>query len=335
MVGLLFCGSVVNYIDRVNISVAAPAMMVATGWDKDRFGVVFSAFLLGYALFRIPSGILADRWSARKVLVLAFGGFSLFTALIPLGQQAFVLLLRWLVGAFEPMTYPSVASINSRWIPKPEFGRAQTLSVSGASIGQMAAYPLTAWIILAFSWQMVFYTNAVLGVIWAAVWLGYATDTPREHPPIGRDELDYIESNIAPKPTDKLPLRFVFISGPILTLAASAMGYAYILWSFLFWFPTYLMEARGFSLAAVGLLGAAVQAMGFVGTISDGALSDSLLRRGAGSDPFWRSVCRAVCRPADQRCLGAFGLCGRDLLDAVLPPVFRRPRRFYGHPGGV
>ena len=282
MVGLLFCSSVVNYIDRVNISVAAPAMMAATGWDKERFGLVFSAFLLGYALFQIPGGILADRWSARKILVLAFGGFSLFTALTPLGQQAFVLLLllRWLVGAFESMTYPSVTSINSRWIPKPEFGRAQTLSVSGASVGQMVAYPLTAWIILEFSWQMVFYTNAVLGVIWAAVWLGYATDSPREHPAIGRDELDYIESNIAPKPTGKLPLRLVFTSGPILTLAASAMGYAYILWTFLFWFPTYLVEARGFSLATVGVLGVAVQAMGFVGTISGGALSDSLLRRG-------------------------------------------------------
>ena len=222
------CSSIVNYIDRVNISVAAPAMMLATGWDKGRFGLVFSAFLVGYTLLQIPGGILADRWSARKVLALAFGGFSLFTALTPLGQQTFVLLLllRFLVGAFESMTYPSVTSINSRWIPRREFGRAQTLSVSGASVGQMIAYPLTAWIILQFSWEMVFYANAVLGVIWAAVWLWYAADTPREHPSISQDELHYIESNVAPKPPEKLPVRFVFTSGPILTLAASAMCYS-------------------------------------------------------------------------------------------------------------
>ena len=78
MVGLLFCSSIVNYIDRVNISVAAPAMMLATGWDKGRFGLVFSAFLVGYTLLQIPGGILADRWSARKVLALVFGGFSAF-----------------------------------------------------------------------------------------------------------------------------------------------------------------------------------------------------------------------------------------------------------------
>lgn len=68
MIGLLFCSSVVNYIDRVNISVAAPVIMAATNWDKDRFGLVFSAFLVGYALFQIPGGLVADRWSARKVL---------------------------------------------------------------------------------------------------------------------------------------------------------------------------------------------------------------------------------------------------------------------------
>ena len=282
MVGLLFCSSVVNYIDRVNISVAAPAMMLTTGWDKDRFGLVFSAFLVGYALLQIPGGVLADRWSARKVLAVAFCGFSLFTALTPLGQQAFglLLVLRFLVGAFEALTYPSVTSINSRWIPKPEFGRAQTLSVSGASVGQMVAYPLTAWIILQFSWEMVFYANAVLGVLWAAGWLWYAADSPRQHPGIGQDELSYIESNVAPKPHGKLPLHLIFTSGPILTLAVGTMCYAYILWTFLFWFPTYLVEARGFSLATVGALGVVVQGMGFVGTISGGAISDGLLRRG-------------------------------------------------------
>ncbi len=311
MVGLLFCSSVVNYIDRVNISVAAPAMMLATGWDKDRFGLVFSAFLVGYALFQIPGGILADRWSARKVLVVAFCGFSLFTALTPLGQQVFVLLLllRFLVGAFEAMTYPSVTSINAHWIPKPEFGRAQTLSVSGASIGQMVAYPLTAWIILQFSWQMVFYANAVLGVIWAAVWLSYAADTPREHPSISQDELHYIESNIAPKPHGKLPLRLIFTSGPILILAVSTMCYSYILWTFLFWFPTYLIEARAFSLATVGVLGVVIHGLGFIGTISGGALSDRLLRRG------WSP------RMARTRFAGVYvGASAAFLIGAVLVP---------------
>jgi len=83
MIGLLFVGSVVNYVDRVNISVAAPVMMKELGWTKDEFGWVFSSFLMGYALLQIPGGVIADRWSGRKVLVLAFCGFSVFTFLTP------------------------------------------------------------------------------------------------------------------------------------------------------------------------------------------------------------------------------------------------------------
>ncbi len=103
MIGLLFCGSVINYVDRVNISVAAPVIMQESGWTKDLFGWVFSAFLIGYALLQLPGGVIADRWSGRKVLALAFCGFSLFTLLTPLGAHVFFLLLalRFLVGAFD------------------------------------------------------------------------------------------------------------------------------------------------------------------------------------------------------------------------------------------
>ena len=131
ILGMLVLCSVINYIDRVNISVAAPVMMQEIGWDKARFGIIFSAFLVGYALLQFPGGLLADRWSARKVLVISFCGFSLFTALTPLGQKAFLLMLalRLLVGMFESVTFPAITSLNSRWVPRQEFGRAQTLSI--------------------------------------------------------------------------------------------------------------------------------------------------------------------------------------------------------------
>jgi MFS family permease len=93
IVGLLTLGAMINYIDRVNISVAAPDIMRATGWDKAQFGAVFSAFLVGYALLQFPGGALADRWSPRKVLAFSCLGFSLFTVLTPLGQHTFLLLL--------------------------------------------------------------------------------------------------------------------------------------------------------------------------------------------------------------------------------------------------
>ena len=88
---LLFLLSLVNYIDRVNISITAPVMMPELGWDTELFGVVFSAFICGYALFMIPSGLLADTWSPKFLLALACCGWSLFTLLTPLGRFSFLL----------------------------------------------------------------------------------------------------------------------------------------------------------------------------------------------------------------------------------------------------
>jgi MFS family permease len=282
MITLLFCGSVVNYIDRVNISVAAPVIMKETGWSKDLFSWVFSSFLIGYALLQLPGGTIADRWSGKKVLMLACCGFSLFTLLTPLGAHTFLLLLalRFLVGAFESMTFPAVTSINSRWIPRPEFGRAHTFSISGITGGQMIAYPLTTWMIARYSWHAVFYLNALFGFIWAVVWWRYAADTPAAHPAISQQEREYIEAHLPPRATTQLPLRLILSSLPLLTVSFAYMCFAYIGWLFLFWFPTYLVEARGFSMSGMGTAGIFLHGGGFIGLIGGGALGDWFLRRG-------------------------------------------------------
>ena len=202
LVGLLTAGSMINYLDRVNIAVAAPVMMTTLGWEEGSFGVIFSAFLIGYTLLQFPGGVIADRWNACKLLAVVCIGFSLFTALIPLGGLAFGLMLavRFGVGLFESMTFPAYAALNARWIPRQEYSRAQTLSVSGAAyLSQAVAYPLTTWLLVSFSWPVVFYFNAALGVVWLVAWLAFATNTPAEHPRISRQELDYIKRNLAPQ----------------------------------------------------------------------------------------------------------------------------------------
>jgi sugar phosphate permease len=283
MVGLLTLGTMINYIDRVNISVAAPDIMHATGWDQAQFGVVFSAFLVGYALFQLPGGMLADRWSARKVLALSCLGFSLFTALTPLGQSAFLLLLalRFLVGACESASLPSLASLNARWVPRQEFGRAQTLGLSGAALGQMIAYPSTAWIIEYFSWEIVFYVNAAIGVLWMLLWLAYATDTPREHPKMSTEELQEIERGRVPVETSgAVSLSAILHSPAVLCLCASYMLFGFIVWIFILWFPTYLVEARGLSRLQMGLVGMLPTGASFLGIIAGGIVSDALVQRG-------------------------------------------------------
>ncbi|HXG66432.1 MAG TPA: MFS transporter [Blastocatellia bacterium] len=297
LVGLLTVGAMINFIDRVNISVAAPVIMGALGWDEARFGVIFSAFLAGYTLFQFPGGLIADRWDAKKVVALSCLGFSLFTALTPLGGLAFALMLalRFLVGAFESVSFPAYASINSRWIPRHEYSRAQTVSLSGSFLGQTFAYPLTTWIVLTFTWPVVFYFNALLGVLWVIAWAFFATNTPAEHPRISREELQHIEENRAARTGGVSVSPWALLKSPqVLLLSLSYMCLVYGVWMIVLWLPTYLVKGRGFTVQEMGWIGMIPTLASFVGLVGGGVLSDRLLRRGF-STRFARARGPAIC----------------------------------------
>jgi len=296
LVGLLATGSMINYADRVNISVAAPVMMAALGWDEGHFGVIFSAFLAGYTLLQLPGGIIADRWDACKVIALACIGFSVFTALTPVGGLAFGLMLaiRFCVGMFESVTFPAYASLNSRWIPRHEYSRAQTASLSGSYLGQALSYPFTTWLVVTFSWQITFYVNALIGGLWLLIWLAFATNTPAAHPKISAMELREIEANLPPRSSSPLSPWSVLKEPQVLLLALSYLCLIYGLWMIILWLPTYMVKARGFSMQQMGWIGMIPTFTSFLGLTSGGVLSDMLLRRGF-STRFARAQGPALC----------------------------------------
>jgi MFS family permease len=286
----------INFIDRVNISVAAPMIMPALGWDEAKFGVIFSAFLAGYTLFQFPGGLIADRWNACKVIALSCLGFSLFTALTPMGGLAFglMLVIRFGVGALESVSFPAYASLNSRWIPRQEYSRAQTISLSGSYLGQTIGYPLTTWLIGAFSWSVVFYFNAVLGVIWAIIFFIFATNTPAEHPRISQSELQQIEQHRASRPGSAVSPWAVLKSSQVLLLSLSYLCLVFGVWMIVLWLPTYLVKGRGFSVQAMGWVGMIPTLASFAGLVGGGVLSDALLRRGH-SKRFARAQGPSLC----------------------------------------
>ena len=296
LVSLLTVGSMINFIDRVNISVAAPVIMPALGYDEAQFGLIFSAFLAGYTLFQFPGGAIADRWSAKKVVALSCLGFSLFTALTPLGGLAFLLMLaiRFLVGIFESVSFPAYAAINARWIPRREYSRAQTISLSGSYLGQVIAYPLTTWLVLHFSWRWSFYFNALLGLLWVVAWYHFATDQPNQHPRISKSELADIEENRAARSSEPVSPWVALKSPQVLFLSASYLFLLYGVWMLILWLPTYLVKGRGFSVQQMGWIGMIPTLMSFAGLVSGGMLSDFLLRRGF-STRFSRAQGPALC----------------------------------------
>jgi ACS family glucarate transporter-like MFS transporter len=194
--GLLFFISVITYIDRVNISVTARQMMPALGLTEVQMGYVFTAFVFGYALCQIPGGWLGDRWGARRVLTAAVIWWSIFTALtaiaatLPLasltGVLGSLLLVRFLIGVGEAAALPNFNRAVANWLAPTERGLGISLAITGIGFGSAVTPPITAWLMVNFGWQMVFYVSAVLGLAAATAWFWYVTYRPSDHPHVNR-----------------------------------------------------------------------------------------------------------------------------------------------------
>jgi MFS transporter, ACS family, glucarate transporter len=265
IVGLLFSISVVTYIDRVNISVTARQMMPALGLTDQQMGFIFSAFVVGYALFQIPGGWLGDRWGARLVLTTAlvwWSGFTAFTAMAPVSSLAgtvgilgALLMTRFLLGMGEAVALPTFNRAVTDWLPPHERGLGIGIAIGGIGVGAALTPPLTAWIMVNYGWQTAFYLSALLGIVLSAVWWVIARDRPAQHPWVatnataGPDPGDAPMAAIAWRSLRRTPTVWWLV------LSYSCLGYvAYV---YLSWFYLYLVTVRGFDVLQGGLFAAA------------------------------------------------------------------------------
>jgi MFS transporter, ACS family, glucarate transporter len=264
ILALLFLICVITYLDRVNISVAAQQMMPALGLTQVQMGYVFSAFVLGYALFQIPGGWLGDRWGPRRVLTAAVVWWSFFTALTAIASTAFrvpwigtvgsLLLVRFLVGIGEAAAFPNFNRTVAEWLPPHSRGLGMGISIGGAGVGGAITPPLVAWLMMSFGWQSAFYVSAVIGIVVASVWAWYATDSPEQHQHVNDAELKHIRGhNSTPDSAfsvddARVPWRAFLKTPTVWWLVLSYTCLGYIIYVYMSWFYLYLVNERGFSI---------------------------------------------------------------------------------------
>ncbi len=260
----VFLMSAIAYLDRVNISIAAQAIQKEYGLSNVELGWVFSAFVLGYALFQAPGGRLADRFGPRRVIavgVVWWGVFTTATALVPAGVSMAIALLigtRFVLGLGEAVMYPSSNRLVAAWIPSAERGIANGFIFAGVGAGAGVTPPLITFILLNWGWRWSFYASALIGLVAGLGWYLLARDTPQRHPWIAKRELDYIESGL-PAPAKELeshralPLSAIVRSRSMLAVTLSYFTYGYIAYIFFTWFFTYLNRVRGMDLKSSAL----------------------------------------------------------------------------------
>jgi sugar phosphate permease len=281
----IFLSTVLAYTDRSNISIVAVTMMEEFGWNEQQFGLLASAFFVGYLLLGIPAGWMSDKWGGVKFLALGVFIWSLFTILTPLAWSfASMLVIRFLLGVGEAVNFPSHTSVVSKWSPLHMRGRWQGLNMSGMAVGVMITAPITTWLTAKFNWHASFYFFGALGIIWAIIWIKIATDNPKDHPFISKQELDEMEDGSEVKESTetqeiKIPWSKIFRVKEVwgLTLIYFFQNYNWYL--YLTWLPAYFMKERGFTLLKVGIYGALPWLGAFIAMNVAGILSDKLSKR--------------------------------------------------------
>lgn len=282
-----------NYADRAALGIAGTFIIKEFDLTKAQFGLVASIFFFGYVPFNFIGGYLSDKLGPRKVMGAAIAWWSAFTALTAAGTGfVSLLVIRFLFGIGEGPQASVTAKTMSNWYPRRELGRALGISQSSTPLGGAIAAPLVVAILEATNnnWRVAFIILGAIGLLFTVGWVVVVRDTPAQHPWVSAAEVREIEEGQAETPSsapahdhsihdgtagDAAPGLLYYARQPLVLATAFAFfGYAWVLYTFLTWFPVYLLQARGVSLSSLSFAGAIPWIAGFIGFGAGGIVTD-------------------------------------------------------------
>jgi ACS family hexuronate transporter-like MFS transporter len=290
---LLFLASVINYVDRQTLSILAQTIQQDLNMSDLDYSHVVQMFLLAYMLSFLVAGWLTDKLGEKRALTLFIGWWSLAnicTAFVR--STAGLATARFFLGAGESGLYTVAPKVVGRLFPPAQRGVAVGIYSAGATIGATLAPPLIAAIALNYGWRSAFVAGGVAGLVWLVPWLLFyrgPEKEPRGFPMTSApsaDPRDAIAPSPPPLPPPPPPPQprttwrdVIFCREALLLMGVRILTDP--VWQFiLFWFPKYMQDAHGMSLAAVGRVTWIVYLAADVGGIAIGFASGGLVRRG-------------------------------------------------------
>jgi ACS family hexuronate transporter-like MFS transporter len=283
MMGLLMLGSIINYLTRATLAVAAPSVLEDLDITTQQYSWILSAFQFAIMLQPL-CGYVMDSVGLKigfAIFAIAWSFISMAHGLAGSWQTLFG--LRALLGFAEGSANPAGMKATSEWFPAAERGLAGGFFNMGASLGSMLAAPLVAWAILTHSWQFAFVLTGVIGLAWVTLWLLFY-QSPAKHKALSPQERDYIlsgqEAHLAGEgaPSFRTILgqrNFWGIAIPRF-LADPTWG------TLTFWLPLYLTTVRGFDLKQIAMFAWLPFLAADLGCMFGGTISIALQKRGVG-----------------------------------------------------
>jgi ACS family hexuronate transporter-like MFS transporter len=304
IIGLVFLATLINYVDRLTISVLAPVITRDLGLTNTQFGGIVFWFLLAYTISQGLSGKLYDRIGTRIGFVVSITIWSVAAMAHAFARGLGTLsLFRFVLGLGEAGNWPGAAKTVAEWFPTRQRALGMAIFNSGAAIGSIVAPPLIVWLQLKYGWQTTFIVTGCLGVVWLGLWLLFY-QSPGKHPWVTTEELQLIEEGKEERGGDEeTPRQREDLSVSTFARWRDLLRYrqvwAIVLarfltdpvwWLYITWLPKYLADARGFTLTKIGLFAWVPYVAADAGSLSGGWLSGYLIERGWSVDRARKTV---------------------------------------------
>ena len=283
---LLGVGVLVNYFDRVNLSVSRDALQASFGISAVMFGYLSSAYNWTYALLQLPSGLLLDRFGVRRVGIISTMIWSVasFAAAVSTGMGG-LFGARFLLGIGEAPTFPANAKAIGYWFPKNERSLATAMFDAAAKFSSAIGIPLLGLLLLHFGWRWNFAATGFISLLYFALFYAFYRN-PSEDKLLTDAEREFIAGGGA-QPEDRAraakgaPLAYLLRQRKVWGLALGSASYNYTFYLLLTWLPSYLSTALHVDLLQSALYTSVPWLFAtFTDLVVGGWLVDTLIQRG-------------------------------------------------------
>ena len=274
----LLCGMYfITYVDRVNISTAAPFIQDDLHLSNTQLGLALSAFAIPYAFFQIIGGLIGDRFGPRKVLTAVGLLWALMTAATGCAVNLATLFAARLgLGFGEGASFPTATGAMARWMPADRRGLAQGITHSASRLGNAITPLAVAGIIATLGWRESFWIVGAISLLWVGAWYWYFRDNPAKHPNMTEEELAELPPEQLHETRPPVPWKSLFRR--ILPVTFVDFCYGWSLWVYLTWIPSFFKGNYGLDLKKFALFTSLVLLAGVIGDSVGGILSDWLYR---------------------------------------------------------
>jgi ACS family hexuronate transporter-like MFS transporter len=310
-VAIMLCAvTMIGYVDRLALSVAAPVIRKEFGFTNEQYGLITFAFLLTYAFGQLLLGPVIDRLGSKRSLSLAVFWWSVASCVHALARSVGgFFAARAFLGITEAVNFPAAYKVVAEWFPRAERSLASGFITAGTGLGAIVAPPLIAFLIGAFDalharglspihgWHAAFVVPGVLGLVWVWVWNRHF-HLPETDPGVSPQERALVlaeRGTLAAAPVERLPIRaeiaayfrrmaywFRYRETWGLALARFAGDGAF--YFFAFWIPIYLSDVRGFGLKEIAWAAAIPFVFADLGSLFGGWAGQRLIRSGWSVD---------------------------------------------------